>query len=182
MKPMYNRKGFMSVVRKIVMASLLGLMLGAPATVHAETVGVVDFGKILLQMPERKQAETTLQAMATPFQNELERMSQDLQKGLVAYEQQKASMAKPAREVKEKELNTKAQAIQKYKLEKFGQEGLVAKKEQELLIPIRQKIVASVQTIAQKEGFTLVLDKGAMIYGTPASDLTFKVMNQLNLK
>ncbi len=134
------------------------------------------------QLPETKQAEATLQATAAPFQKELDRLNQDYQKSIAAYRQQAGSMTKPARDAKEKEIALKGQAIEKYQQEKFGRGGMVERKQQELIIPIRQKVLAAVESVAQSEGFTLVLEKNIAIYVTPANDLTFKVMNQLNIK
>jgi len=98
------------------------------------------------------------------------------------YTQRATTMTKAARDQKEKELNVKGQAVQKYQQDKFGRGGVVDKKEQELIAPIRQKALGAVQTIAQKEGFTLVIDKSVLVYGAAEQDLTFKVMNQLNIK
>ena len=134
------------------------------------------------QLPETKQAEATLQATAAPFQKEHDRLNQDYQKSIAAYRQQAGSMTKPARDAKEKEIALKGQAIEKYQQEKFGRGGMVERKQQELIIPIRQKVLAAVESVAQSEGFTLVLEKNIAIYVTPANDLTFKVMNQLNIK
>jgi len=184
-KLMNHSERFMNLSRRIVTAIFLSLVLIAPPSFAAQEsvkVGVVDTGKILQLLPETKQAETTLQATAAPLQKEFERMNQDLQKSVAAYRQQAASMAKPARDQKEKELNLKGQALEKYQQEKFGRGGVVEKKQTELLIPIRQKVLAAIESIAQKEGFPLVFEKNTAVYVTPANDITFKVMNQLNIK
>ncbi len=175
----------MNMSRRIVMAIGLSMVLVAPQSFAAQESGkvsVVDSGKILQQLPETKQAEATLQATAAPFQKELDRMNQDYQKAIAAYRQQAASLTKPARDLREKEIGAKGQAIEKYQLEKFGRGGLYEKKQQELLIPIRQKVLAAVESVAQSEGVALVLDKNAAIYVKPENDLTFKVLNQLNIK
>ena len=182
---MTHSGGFMKMSRRIIMAVGLSLELGAPQSFAAQETGkvsVVDSGKILQQLPETKQAEATLQATAAPLQKELDRLNQDYQKSIAAYRQVAGSLTKPARDLKEKEIGAKAQTIEKYQQEKFGRGGIVEKKQQELLIPIRQKVLAAVEAIAQKEGFALVLEKNIAIYVTPENDLTFKVMNQLNIK
>jgi outer membrane protein len=182
---MTHSGGFMKMSRRIVMAVGLSLVLVAPQSFAAQEAGrvsVVDSGMILQKLPETKQAEVTLQATAAPLQKELDRMNQDYQKAIAAYRQQAGSMAKPARDLKEKEIGAKAQAIEKYQQEKFGRGGVIEKKQQELLIPIRQKVLAAVESVAQKEGFALVLGKNIAIYVTPENNLTFKVMNQLNIK
>jgi len=171
--------------RRIVTGVGLSLMLVAPQSFAAQEsskVSVVDSGKILQQLPETKQAEATLQATAAPLQKELERMQLDYQKSVATYRQQAPSMTKPARDAREKELGAKVQTLEKYQQTNFGRGGVVEKKQQELLIPIRQKVLAAVESVAQSEGFTLVLEKNIAIYVTPANDLTFKVMNQLNIK
>ena len=172
-------------MRRIMMAVVLSLLLVGPqsfAAQGASKVGVVDSGKILQLLPDTKQAEASLQAVAAPLQKELERMSQEYQKGLVAYRQQAATLSKTAREQKEKDLGLKGQAIEKFQQEKFGRGGVIEAKQQELYLPIRKKVLASIESIAQSEGFNLVFEKSTSLYTTPENDLTFKVMNQLNIK
>ncbi|MCX6178368.1 MAG: OmpH family outer membrane protein [Chlorobiales bacterium] len=172
--------------RRIIMAVVLSLVLVAPqsfaAAQESGKVGVVDTGKILQQLPETKQAESTLQATASPLQKELDRLNKDYQKSVAAYRQQAASLTKAVRDQREKELNLKGQALEKYQQEKFGRGGVIEKKQQELLVPIRQKVLAAIESIAKKEGITLVIEKSAAVYVTPEHDVTFKVMNQLNIK
>jgi len=60
-------------------------------------------------MPEAKKAETTLNTTAEPFKKELQRMNQDLQKSIATYGQAREGMSKQARDLKEKDLNLKAQ-------------------------------------------------------------------------
>ncbi|NTV06281.1 MAG: OmpH family outer membrane protein [Chlorobiaceae bacterium] len=182
---MINSRGFMKMSRRIIMAVGLSVVLGAPQSFAAQDTGkvsVVDSGKILQQLPETKQAEASLQATVTPLQKELDRLNQDYQKSIAAYRQEAGSLTKAARDQKEKELGTKAAAIEKYQQEKFGRGGVIEKKQQELLTPIRQKVLNAIESIAQKEGVGLVIEKNVAIFVTPDHDLTFKVMNQLNIK
>ncbi len=180
-----NHSKVFNLSRRIIMAVALSLVLAAPQSFAAQEAGkisVVDSGKILQQLPETKQAESTLQATVAPLQKELERMNRDYQKSIADYRQKAGSLTKAAREQKEKELNLKGQAVEKYQQENLGRGGVAEKKQQELLLPIRQKILAAVEAIAQKEGCGLVLEKSIAVYVTPENDLTFKVLNQLNIK
>jgi len=182
---MTHPRSFMSISRRIIMAVVLSLVLVAPQSFAAQEsakVSVVDSGKILQQLPEAKQAETALQATATPLQKELDRLNQDYQKSVAAYRQKAASMTKTAREQKEKELARKAASVEKYQQDNFGRGGVMEKKQQELFLPIRQKILTAISSIAQKEGFSLVLEKSGALYVADENDLTLKVLNQLNIK
>ncbi|MCG8375115.1 MAG: OmpH family outer membrane protein [Chlorobiales bacterium] len=64
-------------------------------------------------------------------------------------------------------------------MEKFGPGGALDKKKAELFAPIRQKILNAVKAVAAKEGFSVIIDKQAMVYGNPSADITFKVISQL---
>ncbi|NTU96424.1 MAG: OmpH family outer membrane protein [Chlorobiaceae bacterium] len=178
-------KRFVNASRRTAMALAMSFVLAAPQTFAAqssEKVGVVDSGKILERLPETKQAEAGMKAFVGPLQQELERMQQNYQKAVLAYRQQAGSMTKPARDQKEKELTLQGQAIEKYQQEKFGRGGVVDRKQQELLSPIRQKVLSSIESMAQKEGYGMIIEKNVSLFVTPELDLTFKVMNQLNIK
>jgi len=167
------------------MAVGLGIMMTAPQAFAAQETGkvsVVDSGKILQMLPETKQAETTLQTTALPLQKELERLNQDYQKSVATYRQKAGSLTKTARDQKEKELALKGQAVEKYQQDNFGRGGLIEKKQQELFTPIRQKVLTAVETTAKAEGVALVLEKNSSIYVAPENDLTFKVLDKLNIK
>ncbi len=182
---MSHSKEFINLSRRIIMAVGLSLALVGPESFAAQDgtkVSVVDSGKIIQMLPETKQAEATLQATAVPLQKELDRLNQEYQKSVATYRQQAASLTKTARDQKEKDLGAKGLALEKYQQEKFGRGGVVEKKQQELLTPIREKVLAAVESVAQKEGVTLVLEKNISIYVTPENDLTFKVLDKLNIK
>jgi len=109
--------------RHILMAALLTLLFATPSLQAApgapSKTGVVDFARILQQMPEAKKAETTLNTTAEPFKKELQRMNQDLQKSIATYGQAREGMSKQARDLKEKDLNLKAQAMEEIRAGKI---------------------------------------------------------------
>jgi outer membrane protein len=145
----------------------------------SEKTGVVDIGKILRLMPEMKKAEATLQAESVPVQKQLDRMNQELKNAIALYEQQKQSMAPAVRSQKESELKQKIQALRNYQKTNAG---VLEKRKQTLFSGIRQKIMNVVQSIAQQEDFSVVLDKAVSLYAKPDHDLTLKVMQQLNIQ
>ena len=96
--------------RRIIMAVALSLVLVAPRSFAAQEtgkVGVVDSGKIFQQLPEAKQAETSLQAAAGPLQKEIAMKNQELQRAIAEYQKQAPKLTPAARNAKEKELNVK---------------------------------------------------------------------------
>ena len=158
------------------MALSLGMTLSAPNAFAegVQKIGVVDYGKIFQMMPETKAADQTMQTMKNQTNAELGKQQNAFQQAVQAY--QKVGKANAT---KEKELRAQQESLQKSVMEKQSQ---LAQKEQELVAPIRQKIDASVAAVAQRDGFTMILDKNARVYGDEQSDITYKVLDKLNIK
>lgn len=165
--------------RQTTLAVALGLFLATPSAFAADRTGTVDYGKILQKLPETKAAETTLQETAVAIQKEIAAKSQELQKNIADYRKQQPSLKQALKIKKEQELSQQTQALQKFQQE---QGAVFEKKQLEVTRPIRQKIVAAIEAIAQKEGFTVVVDRNTAFYVAPENDLTFKVMDKLNIK
>jgi outer membrane protein len=173
---MSDFKGRKALSRLLFMALALGMTVSSPKAFaeSSQKIGVVDYGKIFQMMPETKAAEQTMQTMKNQTNAELGKQQNAFQQAVQTY--QKAGKPNAA---KEKELRAQQENLQKNAMEKQTQ---LAQKEQELVVPIRKKIDASVASVAQKDGFTMIFDKNARVYGDEQSDITYKVLDQLNIK
>jgi outer membrane protein len=177
-KSMPYLKRFKQNSLRVVTALALCMMISIPgafaASGSSQKIGVVDYGKIFQQMPETKSADQTLQAAKNQTNSELGKMQASLQGAVQAY--QKAGKPNPA---KEKALRDQEESFRKSVADK---QNALAKKEQDLITPIRQKIDSAIESIAKKEGYSMIFEKGARVYGDAEYDITFKVMDQLNIK
>lgn len=178
---MNHSEKIITMSRRVVIAVALSLGLATTPSFAAGDpgkIGVVDYGKIFNQLPDTKQAQATMQATTEPIQKELARLNVEYQKAIAAFNQLPASASKAVKEQKGKDAQLKGQTLQKYQQE---QSLALQKKDQELDSQIKEKITKAVESIAQKEGFSLVLEKNATHYSTPEYDLTYKVIDQLNI-
>lgn len=139
-----------------------------------QKIGVVDYGKIFQQMPDTKSAEQSLQTSRSQTNAELAKMQAALQNAVQAY--QKTGKQNP---VKEKELRGQEENFRKAVTEK---QAALTRKEQEMIAPIKLKVDNAISSIAKKEGYSMIFEKGARVYGDDTYDITYKVMDQLNIK
>ncbi|ACF45438.1 MAG: OmpH family outer membrane protein [Prosthecochloris sp.] len=184
MKMMSRKSPLTTMSRGLFMMFAL-TMLFATTDLQAAAggkTGVVDVSRVIKQMPETTKAENILKSTTSQWGKALEQMQKDFQSGVAAYEKNKASMNTATKTQKENELKTKLQAAQKYEKEKFGRGGALEKKQEELMKPIRLKVLAAIKAVAQKDGFSLIMEKQAMVYGDSDLDITIKVIDQLNKK
>jgi outer membrane protein len=168
------KENSLRVVTAIALCMLVSIPGAFAASGSPQKIGVVDYGKIFQQMPETKSADQALLAARNQTNSDLSKMQASLQSAIQAY--QKAGKPNPA---KEKTLRDQEESFRKTVSDK---QNALAKKEQDLIAPIRQKIDSAIESIAKKDGYSMIFEKGARVYGDAEYDITFKVMDQLNIK
>ena len=66
--------------------------------------------------------------------------------------------------------------LYQFEQEKFGPEGEAIRRDMELSEPIYEKIREVVKSVAEEEGYDLILDvSGAVIYSSPDMDMDDKI-------
>ncbi len=125
-------------------------------------------------LEELKSYSTTRQKIIDSDDQELK----DLEKGM-----QDASLSEDARKEKQEHFRTKLEAYQR-RIQDFNRE--VQEKQRGMVAEYAQKIQAAAAAVAQKEGYTAVLDKGSestvkiVIYSHPSVDLTEQIIKEFD--
>lgn len=169
---------------KISLVFLILLCLSVSLT-KAQTlkIGYVNSAKILQEYPEAQEAQKKLDNMGKAWQSELEKMSKELQKKYEDYQKQQGMMTEQKKLAAQQELVEMEQKVYQYRNDKFGSDGELAQETEKLLQPIKDKILKVIQQIAKEEKLTFVFDKNetimVMLYGDPAYDYTYKVLDRL---
>ena len=146
-------------------------------------IGFVDSDVIFQQYPEAQAVQKRLDAMIKVWQDEIDRMSQEYQTKLQDFQQKQALMTEQAKQRTEQELIGLRQKILDYQNEKFGQNGELARQQEKLLGPVKDKIINAIEDVAKEEGFHFILDRNdqflIVLYGDTRFDLTFRVLDRL---
>lgn len=160
-------------LKKWLCAAGLGLAMVASAGVQAaDKVAVVDVMSILQKMPERetiaKQLDTEFKARATALQKD-EKSVQDKVKKL----QTTGASMKAADRTK---LEGEIKAFQE-KANAFTQDS--RRREAEEMNKLVAKVQAAVKTVADKEGYSVVIKADAAFYAADENNITEKVLAQV---
>lgn len=150
---------------------------------EAIRVGVMDQQVVMertkagkLALEEVKGYSMTRQKIITADEQELKELDQSLQDPNVKLTDQ-------VRQEKEEQLRGKMEAYQR-RLQEFNRE--VQQKQREMVAEYAHKIAAAAQAVAQKEGYTAILDKGnealirIVLYHQPALDVTDSVIKEFD--
>jgi outer membrane protein len=145
-------------------------------------VGYVDSETIMKQLPEAQEAQRKIDALVQQWQAELQKMKDEWKSKYDEYERRKLILTDEARAQMERELSELDRRIAEFQMQKFGPDGELYRKQDELIKPVQSKIFNAIKEVALKEGFDFVFDKSGeilLLYANEKYDLTQKVLNKL---
>ena len=159
---------------------LCGLALWAlmmfPA--HATEVAYVDRSAILAEMPAVKQMRSDLELLRAEGQKESQQLIEAFQtKQTEASQREERGELSP---IEKEDILKELQADQAriLELERALLERL-AKKEQETLKPILERVNSAIEKTAKERGIELLVESSVLIYGDESLDITEAVLAKL---
>ncbi len=171
------------MLKKIILSVLCCAALLGNA--NAQKIAVVDMAKIMDAVPEYKQANEDLDKIAAKWRQDIA-VEYDKIKGLYSkYQAEQVLLTEEQRKAKEEEIMAKEKEVRDMQKDKFGPEGALFKKRQELVKPIQERVYAAIEKLSSSKGYDFVFDKGSasgLIFSTAASDKTDEIVKEINKK
>ena len=170
---------------KTLIAALVAslLLCGAPCAVQAQAkIGWFNSAAVMDKLPEAQDAQRQLDNLVADWQAELAKMQNDWQKKYQEYDKKKLILTDQLRADAEKDLADLEKKISEYRTKKFGQNGELFVKQNELMKPIQNKIFKVVQDIAKDDSYDYIFDKSGdilLLYSNDKFDITAKVLERL---
>ncbi len=145
-------------------------------------IGFVDSDTILKKMPDAVDAKTKLDATIAEWNEELRKLEQQLKDKKEDFEKRKLIMSEQTRTDYEKEIINLDKQIVEYKQKKFGVNGELFKKQEELMKPVQNRIFNAIQEVAKEKELDLIFDRSGdiiFLFAKPEYDLTNIVLEKL---
>lgn len=172
-----------NLMTRSLMIFFLLIALVAASSAQGLKIGYVNSAKILQELPEAQEAQKKLDAIGKGWQEELEKMSKELQTKYEDYQKKQGMMNEQAKLAVQQELVELEQKAYKYRSDKFGNDGELAVQTEKLLTPIKDKVLKMIQQIAKDEKLSFVFDRNeqimVLLYGDTNFDYTYKVLDRL---
>lgn len=167
-------------MRKTISALALALAL-APAAASAEQkIGYVDLQRALNEVEEGKAAKALLKKDFDEKQKHLDAKKAEFDKLQADFEKQAVVMSDQAKKEKGQDLEKRARELQSLFL---NLQKDLSEREREATRGIFDKMAQIVGQIAEADGFSIVIEKGAGLVYAPASlDLTNELIRKYNAK
>jgi outer membrane protein len=170
-------------MKKILVTLLSCLVLSAG--LYAQRYAVIDSKYILAKLPEYKAAQEKLNQFSEQWQQEIDKKSAALDKMNKDYEAEQVMLSDDLKKKREDELFNNDKELKDLQRKRFGYEGDIFKKRQELIKPIQDRVYNAVQKLAVSKLYDFILDKSegiTVIFADPKLDKSDDVLKELGVK
>lgn len=179
-----NKK--MKAVKRIALSSLMIMFIMGLSTqiTSAQRIAYVDIQYILDKMPEYTEAQTKIDVISKKWQGEIETMYTEIEKMYRDYQTEQVFLTEEMKRKKEEEILNKEKAVKVFQKSKFGYEGELFKKRQELVKPIQDKVYDVISKYAVDRRYDIILDKSSgmtLLYTNPSYDKSDDIIRALGL-
>lgn len=144
-------------MKKQILILIAAVLLSTAAS--AQKYAFVDTDYILSNIPAFNQAQTDLDALSEEYEKEISQQFAQLDEMYKAYQAEKILLTENMRTKREQEIITKERTAKELQNKRFGVEGDLFKKRQELIQPIQDQVFDAVKQIAQDGSYAFVFDK-----------------------
>ena len=151
----------------------------------AQRYAVIDSKYILDKLPEYKEAQQKLDQFSKMWQEEIDRKSADLDQMYKNYDAEQVMLSDEMKKKREDELYNKEKEVRDLQRKRFGYEGDLFKKREELIKPIQDKVYNAIQKLAVAKLYDFILDKSegiTVIFADPKLDKSDDVLKELGVK
>jgi outer membrane protein len=152
---------------------------------NGQRYAIIDSKYILEKIPEYKEAQKKLDQFSEQWQQEIDQKQAITDKMIKEYDAEQVMLSDELKKKREDELFNKEKELRDLQKKRFGFEGDLFKKRQELIKPIQDKVYNAVQKLAIDKQFDFILDKSegiTVIFADPKLDKSDDVLRNLGVK
>lgn len=169
-------------MKKLIFTLLIAgfCMLSASAQRYA----YVDTEYILKNLASYNDAQKELDRMSKQWQTEIEGRYESIDRLYKAFQAEKVLLTEEMRKEREDEIVRKEQEAKELQRTRFGVDGDLFKKREELVQPIQDDIYNAIKEVAQGGGFSVIFDKANqsnILYADPRYDKSDRVLSRLGI-
>lgn len=156
-------------------------LLACFGAARAQKIAYVDTEAILGEIPAYQTAQSQLDALSDKYKATIETELGKIENLYQNYQANRQTMTATQRQNAENEIIAKERVVQEKQKIYFGEDGIMAKRAEELLAPIRDDVNRAIEEIARAGGYDLVIDLAAVqgvVYKNESLDLTRRVIER----
>ncbi len=160
----------------------LSLAVLSFVSLSAQRVAVVDINLILESMDDYTNAQLELDKVAAGWRQEIAKEYDEIKSMFNRLQAEKVLLTSEQQLQKEEEIISKEKDVRELQKRRFGPEGDLFKKRQELVSPIQDKVYFAIEDYADDRGYELILDKNGaagILFASDDLDKTSEIIKRI---
>lgn len=169
-------------MKKILLSTLFFMLISFP--LFSQKYAYIDSEYILSNMPDYTEAQAELNRLAVEWQNEIEAQFKSIDSMYKKYQVEAITLPEKMKKSREDAIIAAEQAAKNLQKKRFGTDGDLYKKREELIKPIQDRVFSAIEEYAKDRGFAFVFDVAGdmtIVYADPKWDINDQIMQKLGI-
>ena len=169
-------------MKKNILFAFVMVLMTLP--VFSQKYAYIDSEYILGNVPEYKEAQAELDRIAALWQKEIEAKFKTIDSMYKSYQVEAITLPDNLKKNREDQIIAAEQDAKNLQKRRFGKDGDLFKKREELVKPIQDKVFAAIEEYAKEKGYAFVFDvSGAMtiVYADEKFDINDAILEKLGI-
>ena len=169
-------------MKKIVLIGLVFTVLSV--SLFAQKYAYIDSEYILSSMPSYVEAQAELDRLSVEWQKEIEAKFKKIDEMYRKYQQEAVILPEETKVKRQNEIITAENDAKELQKKRFGTEGDLYKKREELMKPIQDRVFTAIEEYAREKNYAFVFDKAGVmtiVYADSKFDINSEILTKLGV-
>lgn len=161
---------------------IAAIFLATAAVSFAQKFAYVDSEFIMENIPEYADAKTEIDELSVQWQRDIEAKFSEIDQLYKNFKAEAVLLPDDIKNKREEEIIAKEKIAKDLQKQRFGKDGDLFKRRQELIKPIQEKIFNAIESIATTDNYAVIFDKAgsvSMMYANPRYDISEDILDKL---
>ncbi|MFZ1704949.1 MAG: OmpH family outer membrane protein [Saprospiraceae bacterium] len=170
---------------KIILLLFTLVFIMTNANLFSQKIAIIDINGVLSNMPEYIAAQSELDQVSATWRQEIAIEFDKVKSMYNKFQAEQVLLSNEEKVKKEEEIVKKEADVREMQKRKFGPEGELFSKRQEMVAPIQDKVFSAIESYAAEKGLDLIFDKSGstgLLFSNPEFDKTGDIKKRLGIK
>ena len=166
-------------MKKTILVAFSMLLM---STTFAQRFAYVDTDYILKNIPEYNDKQSQLDEISVQWQGEIEAKYTEIDRMYKEYQAEQILLTDEMKRKREEDIMEKEKEAKELQRQRFGFQGDLFRKRQQLVKPLQDKVYEAVKDVAKARGYAVIFDKASamtMLYTNSKYDMSDDILEEL---
>ncbi len=159
-------------------------LLATSLTSFAQRFAYVNTDYILSNIPEFTTAQKQIDKFSEDWRTDISKKQKEVDDLYKTFQNEQYLLTEEQKKSRIQDIEMKEKAIKDFQKDKFGYEGELFKKRQELIKPIQDDVYDAIEKLAKARGYDFIFDKSnstTMLYANPENDRSDEILKSMGI-